>query len=68
MITEAYADIHHFEADNKAGLVDDDGDTLMGWYFQLMESPQKAITEIFGPYGSRDECELAAGTEWSELA
>lgn len=67
-MSEPYADIHHFDADNTTGLVDDDGDTLLGWYFQLMRNVAEPITSLIGPYGSQDECHTAALAEWGSLA
>jgi hypothetical protein len=64
---EPYADIHHFEPGNQTGLVDDDGDTLCGWYFQLMRAIGP-ITSLIGPYGSRGAAESAAIVEYGSLA
>ncbi len=60
----AYADIHHFTPSNNTGLVDDDGDTLSGWYFQIMESASQALSDLTGPYFSKGECEAAVLVEW----
>lgn len=65
--TGAYADIHHFELNNESGLVDDDGDGLFGWYFQIMRSAEVALSELIGPYTTREACEKAALTEWDAM-
>lgn len=63
---DAYADIHHYEGIN-AAIVDDDGDPLSGFYFQLMQGSDEPLTPLTGPYGSKPECERAAMQEWSSL-
>lgn len=67
-MSEPYADIHHFKAENRSEMVDVDGDPMLGWYFQLMEGVNKPLTELVGPYGSHSECEGAALKEWGTLA
>lgn len=59
-----YADIHHFKADNKTGLTDDEGDSLSGWYFQIMVNEVEAASDLTGPYYSKQECETAVLQEW----
>lgn len=66
-MSEPYVDIHHFEPNNQSGMVDDDGDDLLGWYFQIMASAEEAITDIIGPYRFREMAEDAARTEWAEI-
>lgn len=63
---ESYADIHHFDA--KANAVDDEGEPLIGWYYQIMQSAEVALSNLIGPYHRRDECEEAAMSEWTEMA
>lgn len=62
---EAYADIHHYEGIDP-NMVDDDGDPLQGWYFQLMRAIGDPISALIGPYGSHSDCEDAAIFEWNE--
>lgn len=64
----SYADIHHFKTNNNTGLVDDDGDTLNGWYYQIMQNSEVASSNLTGPYFSKLECETAATKEWEEAA
>lgn len=68
MQQQPYADIHHFAANNDTGVVDDDGDPVMGWYFQLMQNQITPLTALIGPYGSHGECEKAAIREWQDFA
>lgn len=63
---ESYADIHHF--DSKCNAVDEDGDPMLGWYFQIMQSAEIALSDLMGPYHKRAECETAAMTEWEGMA
>lgn len=64
-MSEAYADIHHYEGTDHS-VIDDDGDPLSGWYFQLMKAIDIPISALIGPYGSRTDCEDAAIFEWNE--
>jgi len=67
-MTEPYAAIHHFGANNNSDLRDVDGDPLLGWYYQIMNNEDDPATDLIGPYGSSEECEEAACNEWIELA
>ncbi len=62
MTGEPYADIHHYDGQDKTAL-DEDGDQRLGWYFQYM-ADQEPLTTMFGPYGTSKECEAAAIREW----
>lgn len=65
MANESYADIHHF--DSKSNVLDEDGEPRVGWYFQIMQNAEVALSELMGPYHKRAECEDAAMTEWAEM-
>lgn len=66
---EPYAKIHHFFTHPVTGEndYDDNGDPLIGYYFQLMKDPDTPITEIIGPYITDDSCAEAAQLEYDSL-
>lgn len=70
---EPYANIHHFGPNNNSDLRDDDGDEMLGWYFQLMSGEESEaggkveLTELIGPYGCKETASDAALAEWSEI-
>lgn len=62
---ESYANIHHFDASSNA--VDEDGDPMIGWYYQIMQGADVALSHLMGPYHRRVECENAAMSEWTGM-
>jgi hypothetical protein len=55
----ANALIHEF---NKQGppIMDDDGDQMLGFYYQFTDAEDHAIAGLIGPYRKRVEAEHAA--------
>lgn len=52
--------IHHYGADEKGDYhLDDDGDPMVGWYWELRDKEGKLLTRQIGPYSSREEAEAA---------
>jgi len=39
--------------------LDCDGDTLLGYYYQLIDVFERPISELMGPYSSASECQTA---------
>lgn len=58
--------IHEFDGSDQENL-DDDGDPRNGWYFQLMQDEQTALSHLTGPYLDGTECEAAAIAEWNSI-
>lgn len=62
-----HADIHHFDSTYKGKLIDDDGDTLRGWYYQIVKNDKDPVTQLIGPYPDEEQCQNAAIKEYEKL-
>lgn len=62
---DPYAQIHHF--DHTCGYCDDEGDPLIGYYFEILASDGRQLCRLMGPYGSNEEAERACNCEWDRL-
>ena len=51
--------IHRFDIDKPAYL-DDEGDQMVGFYYQLTDLEDKPITTVIGPYSHNTDAERAA--------
>lgn len=63
---EPYATIHQFGPHPLTGMVeyDDDGDAIIGWYYQFHHADNSPMTELMGPYNTNTEAEAAAQKAW----
>jgi hypothetical protein len=62
----ATAHIHYFYAHPITGYVehDEDGDPILGYYYQIVDDLGEPLMEMMGPYGSSDEAEAACHCDW----
>ena len=62
----AHAQIHHYDYDIKETNphVDDYGEELLGYYYQLFDDNNKPLTNLMGPYSTKDEVEAASKADW----
>lgn len=51
--------IHEFNKDGPV-ITDDDGDPMLGFYYQFTNSEDQPIAGLIGPYGKRVQAEKAA--------
>ena len=57
----ANALIHEFDK-NKPPVLDEDGDQMLGFYYQFIDAGDRPITGLIGPYGVKQDCVDAATT------
>lgn len=57
-----YANIHHYFPHPDTGFVsiDEDGDPILGFYYQLLDDKDEPVSHLMGPYGAAIEAEEAA--------
>ena len=55
---ELTANIHHFFAQGNRVKLDDEGEPMIGFYFEIMQG-SRALSELTGPYNSGPEAEAA---------
>ena len=62
-----HASIHHYFPHPETGHIDydEEGDPIMGWYFQVIDNNGLPLTHLIGPYGSSDEAEEACEKAWA---
>jgi len=62
MTNEVYGRIHHYSQSKATGLyhLDDEGEPLLGWYFDLVDVNDKILVGLTGPYCDAEEAEAAA--------
>lgn len=58
--SERFINIHHYYTENGKDTYDDDGEPLLGFYFQVMDSVDVAHDAAVGPYGTFELAEEAA--------
>lgn len=51
--------IHEFDV-AKPPILDDDGDQMVGFYYQFTDDADLPVTGLVGPYKWRRDCEKAA--------
>lgn len=49
-----------FEFDGVSAPLDDFGDIMFGFYYQLIGDDEAPVSFVTGPYGTNTECESAA--------
>ena len=59
MNKDSYATIHEFSIINGLTHLDEDGDPMIGWYYQFLDIYERPITKLMGPYGTNTEAEKA---------
>ena len=47
--------IYNFDGSTK----NPDGDVMLGYYWQIIDTFERPISELMGPYGSATECKAA---------
>lgn len=59
------ANIHHYFVNPKTGAahVDADGDTLLGYYYEIIDLHGNTVEGLFGPYRDAVQAEAACVTE-----
>ncbi len=59
------ANIHHYFVDPKTGAVhlDDDGEPLLGFYYEIVDLHGTAVDGLMGPYGDPVQAERACIAE-----
>ena len=63
-IDDFYANIIHYKIGNNGETeLDDFNEPMIGWYWQIM-GPIGPISQLTGPYSSRDECEDQCNRHW----
>ena len=65
-MTGPEANIHHFTSDPKKGeiFIDDDGEPLHGYYYEIKGADGVPLHDIVGPYNSAADAEQAAINAW----
>lgn len=58
-MTVSSAKIHEFEPSGPP-YFDDEGDQMIGFYYQWLDENNDPISELIGPYHYQDQVELAA--------
>ena len=60
------AHIHHYFPHPETGHVDydDDGDPIIGFYYQIVDLDGEPLSEMMGPYSNAEEAEEACHREW----
>lgn len=60
------AKIHHFYPHPVTGDIDydEDGDPRLGWFFELVNAQDEALSPLIGPYYSAEEAEAACKRAW----
>lgn len=58
--------IHHFFTDPTTGITiaDEDGDPMIGHYWQLVDADETAMSELMGPYNTDAEAVKACERAW----
>ncbi len=51
--------IHEFDA-AKPPVFDEDGDQMIGFYYQFIDAEDTPVTGLVGPYGDKPACDKAA--------
>lgn len=51
--------IHEFDA-HKPPILDDDGDPMIGFYYQFINAEDKPLSGLIGPYKRKGEAATAA--------
>jgi len=61
-----YARIHHFFPHPTTGEVyyDEEGDPLLGFYYDFVDDEENQIGSMMGPYSSNEQVEAAAQRAW----
>ena len=62
----ATAHIHHFFPHPDTGYVeyDEDGDPMLGFYYEIVDAEGEPLMEMMGPYRTPEEAEQACHTAW----
>lgn len=58
-MASSFALIHEFTSAGTI-IVDDEGDQMLGFYYQFAVGEQQALTGLIGPYSKRTDVERAA--------
>lgn len=64
-MTVSIALVHEFNSSGPV-ILDEDGDAMLGWYYQFADDEDKAVTGLIGPYSKRAEAQLAAERAFSK--
>jgi hypothetical protein len=52
--------IHHYNGST----TDQDGEIMLGYYYQFVDVFERPISQLMGPYGSASECQEASQQEY----
>jgi hypothetical protein len=58
-MSASFALIHEFKSTDTI-ITDDDGDQMLGFYYQFAVGEEQALTGLVGPYNRRTDVEKAA--------